>query len=75
MGERIECVIEHDVDVEADDGRMVNGVRATCTCCDATTEAFGTTGKSVRRCLALMREECEQGEGAYFYADDGSDSD
>lgn len=74
MGERIECVIEHDVDVEQD-GRTLKGVRATCTCCDAVTEAFGTSGKSVRRCLAQMREECEQGEDAYFFADDGSDSD
>jgi len=75
MSKRIECVIEHDVDVEADDGRMVTGVRATCTCCDAVTESMGTSARSVRRCLAQMREECEQGEDAYFYADDGSDSD
>ena len=68
-------MIEHDVDVERDDGMVMKGVRATCDCCDAVTESFGTTAKSVRRCLAMMREECEQGEDSYFYADDGSDSD
>ncbi len=73
MGERIECIIEHDVQIENDEGRMVKGVRATCDCCGAITESFGTSSASVRRCLALMREECEQGEGAFFYADDGSD--
>jgi len=73
MGKRIECVIEHDVDVEADDGRIVNGVMATCTCCDTVTKAFGTSEASVRRCLALMREECPEGENAFYYADDGSD--
>jgi len=74
MGERIGCTIEHDVQLEGDHG-IVMGVRATCTCCDAMTEAFGTTSKSVRRCLAQMREECDQGEDAYFFADDGSDDD
>lgn len=75
MGKRVECTIEHDVDVEMEDGRTVKGVRATCTCCDATTESAGTTAKSVRRCLVLMREECDDGENSYFFADDGSDDD
>ena len=73
--DRIECVIEHDVEIENDDGYMVKGVRATCDCCGAITESFGTSAASVRRCLALMREECEGGEDSYFYAHDGSDND
>lgn len=75
MGTRTECVIEHDVALEAEDGRTVIGVRATCTCCDAMTEAFGTTSASVRRALARMHEECEEGEGSFFYSDDGSEND
>jgi len=73
MGERVECVIEHDVLLEADDGRRVVGVTATCTCCDTVTQAFGTSSASVRRCLAQMREECPGGENSFYYADDGSD--
>jgi len=75
MGQRIECIIEHDVPLETDDGRTVTGVRATCTCCDSVTEAFGSSTKSVRRALARMREECPEGEDAFYFADDGSDND
>ena len=75
MIEKVECVIEHDVQLENDEGQIVIGVTATCTCCDTMTEAFGTTGASVRRCLAQMREECPEGEHSFYYADDGSDSD
>lgn len=75
MSKRIECTIEHDVKMDTAHGRTVTGVRATCTCCDAMTEAFGSSTASVRRALARMREECEQGEDAYFFADDGSDND
>ena len=70
---RVECIIEHDVELENEDGRPVTGVRATCTCCDTVTEAFGTSGASVRRALAAMREECPEGENSFYYADDGSD--
>lgn len=73
--ERIECIIEHDVPLETDDGRTVIGVTATCTCCDTVTSAFGTSGASVRRALAAMREECPSGDDAFYFADDGSDND
>ena len=72
--ERVECIIDY-VDIETEDGRMVAGVRATCTCCDSMTEAYGTSPKSVRRALAEMRETCPEGEESFYYADDGSDED
>jgi hypothetical protein len=71
---RVECIIEHDVELEADDGRTVIGVTATCTCCGSVTEAFGTSSASVRRALACMKEECPEGEDSFYYADDGSDN-
>lgn len=45
----------------------VPGTAATCTRCGHTTESFGTSAASERRCLVLMREECPAGE-ANFYA-------
>lgn len=73
--ERVECIIEHDVPLETDDGRTVVGVTATCTCCDSVTEAFGTSSASVRRCLATMRDVCPEGDSSFYFADDGSDTD
>jgi len=65
---RIECEIE-EVQLENDEGRMVPGLQATCTCCGAMTESFGTELPSARRCLALMREECPEGDDSYYYAE------
>ena len=65
----VQCDIE-EVELENDSGRMVDGVRATCSRCDHQTESFGTGGASIRRCLVLMREECEMGEENYYTADD-----
>jgi hypothetical protein len=68
---RVEVEIE-EVELENEDGRMQDGVRARCTRCDHETEAYGRTGKSRRRCLVLMREECPQNE-ENFYVDPDAD--
>lgn len=57
-------------ELENDGGHLVESVTATCQRCWHTTESFGTGGSSVRRCLALLREECPEGE-ANFYVVDG----
>jgi hypothetical protein len=62
---RVKCEVE-EVELENDAGLMVDGVQATCTQCDHQTESFGTSEASVRRCLALMREECPEGEENFY---------
>lgn len=64
---RVECEIE-EVDLENENGRVVEGVRATCNRCLHETESFGTSEASRKRCLALMREECPKSE-ENFYVD------
>jgi len=66
---RIECEIE-EVELENDEGFEVAGVCATCTKCGHQTESFGTEGASIRRCLALMREECPLGEQNFYVTED-----
>jgi hypothetical protein len=61
------CEIEETL-LENEDGFDQEGVRATCGRCGHTTESFGTGEVSRRRCLALLREECPQGE-RNFYVD------
>ena len=38
----------------------------TCTKCGEQTESFGQRGRSLRRCLVLMKEECPRGEENYY---------
>ena len=64
---RVECEVE-ETDLDNDRGGTTPGVTATCTECGHTTESFGTGESSVKRCLALMREECPELE-KNFYVD------
>ena len=63
--ESIPCSVE-EVPLKNDNGKTVDGVRATCTRCDHTTESFGTGEKSVKRCLAIMRLECPNGQTNFY---------
>lgn len=65
---RVPCEVE-EVELEGDYG-TVDGVMATCSRCGHTTESFGTSERSVKRCLVLMREECESEESNFYVADD-----
>jgi len=70
---RVKCTID-TAELENDSGHGVEGIVATCTRCNHETESFGTASASVRRCLALMREECPEGEDNFYLAD-GQDDD
>jgi tRNA(Ile2) C34 agmatinyltransferase TiaS len=61
----VSCTID-EIELEHDSGRMIKGVQAVCDRCGHTTESFGTSDASVRRCLALMREECPGGEHNFY---------
>ena len=63
----VECQIE-EVELENDNGYPVDGVRATCPKCDQQTESFGTSERSIKRCLVLLREECPNGEDNFYAA-------
>ena len=56
---RIECEVDY-TELENDQGRMVDGVVVTCGECGHATESFGTGENSVKRCLALLGEECPE---------------
>ena len=69
---RVSCTVDVTT-LETDDGHEVEGVTVECSRCGHETESFGTSPASVRRCLALMREECPEDEANFYVADDGSD--
>lgn len=69
---KVKCDVE-EIDMDGDYA-TVEGVQATCSRCGHQTQAFGTSGRSVRSCLVRMREECPKGE-SNFYQAGGSDKD
>ena len=66
---RITVSIEEEM-LENDEGREIEGVVATCSACDHVTESFGTSERSVKRCLVLMREECPLGQDNFYVSDE-----
>jgi len=66
-GERayVACSISHE-EIETEDGRLVEGVVATCGKCGHETQSFGTGEASVRRCFVLLRQECPNKEANYY---------
>jgi hypothetical protein len=61
---KIKCEVT-EVTLQGDRGE-VDGVMATCSRCDHSTESFGTGDNSVKRCLVLLKEGCPQGENNYY---------
>jgi hypothetical protein len=64
---RVLCEVEETM-LENDDGIEVAGVVVTCSKCDHTTESFGTSEASLKRCFALLHEECPLDENNYYHA-------
>ncbi len=64
MGRRVPVEIRHTT-IQGRDA-----IEATCTDCGHVTTSFGDSDRSVRRCLAMMREECPEGEDNFYVEDD-----
>jgi len=64
---RVECTVE-ETELDGDHG-PVPSVIVTCSRCDHCTESFGTSDVSIRRCLALLNEECPLEENNFYIAD------
>ena len=62
---KIECEVEYSTDYN-DDGREIDCVIATCTVCGHQTSSWGNGIASVKRCFALMSEECPEGETNFY---------
>lgn len=62
-----------EVTLVNDSNREQAGVQATCSQCQHQVEAYGTGDASRRRCLALMREECPEGEENWYVDEDAGD--
>jgi hypothetical protein len=55
---RVLCDINYGEE-ENEEGHMLEATTATCGKCGHETTSFGTSEASVRRCLVMLREECD----------------
>jgi tRNA(Ile2) C34 agmatinyltransferase TiaS len=65
---RVWCEVS-EIEIEGE-YTTVSGTEVTCGRCGHTTESYGTSDASIRRCLALMREECPEDEQNFYVARD-----
>ncbi len=70
--DRVKCSVE-EADLKNETGQDIPGVIVTCERCDHFTESYGTTERSIKRCLALLREECPNGEENYYTTDESGE--
>lgn len=64
MDEIIDCELE-EIELDGDCG-MVPSVRVSCGRCGHSTESYGTGENSIKRCCALLREECPEDEYNFY---------
>lgn len=66
---KIEVEISY-VDIENEQGILLPSVQANCTKCGHITESFGTSERSVKRCLVLLKEECPESSNNFYVCDE-----
>ena len=64
----IPCDVEK-VDINNEKDQPVPSICLTCTKCGHQTESYGQRGRSLRRCLAMMKEECPRDEKNFYTTD------
>ncbi len=62
---KVECLVQ-ETTLPNESGFKVDGVSATCRECGHKTKSFGTGESSVKRCLALLRDECLYSEDNFY---------
>ena len=57
------------VDLDGDYG-TIEGVEVTCDRCGHSEESFGTESGSLKRCAALLHENCPRSENNFYVVDE-----
>jgi hypothetical protein len=66
---RIRCTVD-EIELPGDyTDEGIPSVEVTCSRCGHSTEIYGTSDSSIRRCLVMLRHECPRGERHYYVAD------
>jgi len=71
---RVPCDVDEIV-LDGDTGNSIPSVRVTCSRCDHSEECYGTSDRSIRRALVMLRENCPEDESNFYIVGDGEDED
>lgn len=63
--ETVKCETE-EIFIDNQYGIPRPGVKAVCTKCGHEVQSFGRSEKSIKRCLAVMCEECPNDEDNWY---------
>ena len=63
----VPCVVR-EIDLENEDDLVIDSVEVICTRCGHFTRSYGTGIASIKRSLALLREECPKNERNFYEA-------
>ena len=66
---RVEVSVE-EIQLRGDHGGVVPGLCLRCDRCDHEVEVFGTSDRSVRRGLVMLRDECPRDESNFYVAEE-----
>lgn len=69
---RVRCEVE-EVDMEGEYGGEMPGVCVRCTRCGHEADVYGTSDRSVRRGLVMLRDECPNGESNFYVAEEAEE--
>lgn len=68
---QVECEVDYH-EIEGDYG-PVDSVTVTCSRCGHEVSSFGDGGASIRRCLAVLNEECPKGENNFYFCEEADE--
>ena len=57
------------VELENDEGFVIDGLQITCDLCGHCVEVYGTSGASARRGGVMLREECPRKANNFYVVD------
>lgn len=66
---RVHCDLD-EMELEGETGRLIPSTKVTCSKCDHSAEVYGTSSASIRRGLAMLKEECPLDENNWYYTDE-----
>lgn len=62
---KVNCQVEYTTDYN-DNRREIDCVIVTCSKCGYQTTSWGHGVDSVKRCMAIMNEECPECENSFY---------
>jgi len=72
---KVSCSVE-EIEMESEDtGRPVPGVCVTCGECGEQAEVYGTSPRSVRRGLMMLKENCPNESNNWYDAGEDGEGD